>query len=152
MLVAISSSGILLFIFCHFGKMATDAFFSFGDYAYQTEWYTIPIKKQQYFQLIIQIAQNPLCYKGFGINLDLQTFSAVWNLPWSFAPFISWNFNCLSVNEICCQLLHDVQNLHFLSILNFLLLSWNYGTMYTVHCTHFKFNSLFLNNNLKIYI
>lgn len=66
-----------MFIFCYFGKMATDAFFSFGDYAYETKWYTIPIKNQIYFRLIIQIAQQPLCYKGLGIVLDLQTYSAV---------------------------------------------------------------------------
>lgn len=77
MLIAISSASITMFIFCYFGKMATDAYFSFGDYAYETKWYTIPNKNQNYFRLIIQIAQQPLCYNGFGFNLDLQTFSAV---------------------------------------------------------------------------
>lgn len=79
MLIAISSSSITMFIFCYFGKMATDAYFSYGDYAYEAKWYTIPVKNQNYFRLIILIAQQPLCYEGLGIILNLQTFSAVRN-------------------------------------------------------------------------
>lgn len=123
MLIAILSSSITMFIFCYFGKMATDAYFAYGDLAYETnKWYTIPVKNQNYFRLIILMAQQPLCYEGLGIILNLQTFSAVRNAFWSLSSSsVSWNFNYyLSDDEIGCQLLHDVQSRHFLSVLNVL--------------------------------
>lgn len=67
-----------LFLYCYFGKLATDSFTSMADCLFDTNWQHLPIELQKYFILIIANMQKPLEYHGFGVAvLNLQTFTEV---------------------------------------------------------------------------
>lgn len=76
--MAIFTSISNLFLYCHFGNLATDSFGGMSDCLYDAKWYGLPVGLQKYFILMIAIAQRKLKYSGFGIIvLDLETFFAV---------------------------------------------------------------------------
>lgn len=67
-----------LFVFCYFGKLATDSFSNMGDCLFEYDWQALPIDLQKYFPLMIQNAQRRILYHGFGILvLKLETFTKV---------------------------------------------------------------------------
>lgn len=67
-----------LFVYCYFGKLATDSFFKMSDCLYNANWHALPIKLQKYFILMIQHSQQPLSYHGFKMVIfNLETFMAV---------------------------------------------------------------------------
>lgn len=67
-----------LFIYCYFGKLATESYEKMTDYLVQSNWYEHPNNLQKYLILIIANTQTPVVYHGFNIAvLDLQTFSKV---------------------------------------------------------------------------
>lgn len=68
----------LLFLYCYFGKIATDSFEAMADTLYDTDWTALPIELQKFLIIMIGSAQQKLYYHGFGIvNLDLATFVTV---------------------------------------------------------------------------
>lgn len=68
----------LLFLYCYYGKIATDSFEEMADCLYQSNWQSLPIELQKYIVFMIANAQRPIIYHGFGVvNLDLQTFTKV---------------------------------------------------------------------------
>lgn len=74
--VVVSTS--LLFLYCFFGKLATDSYLRMGDLVYESNWQDIPVELQKYLILMIVNMQKPLKYHGFGIAvLDLITFTSV---------------------------------------------------------------------------
>lgn len=67
-----------MFIFCYYGKIATESFENMADTLYEASWPDLPIELQKYFIVMIGNAQQPLYYHGFGMAiLNLQTFTKV---------------------------------------------------------------------------
>lgn len=67
-----------LFMFCLFGKLATDGYEKMGDCLYESNWRKLPIQMQDFLVLMIGNSQRRIYYRGFGfITLDLETFSKV---------------------------------------------------------------------------
>lgn len=67
-----------LFLYCFFGRMATESFEQMAICLYQANWPVLPNHLQKYFLLMIANAQRPLYYHGFGmVAMNLQTFTKV---------------------------------------------------------------------------
>lgn len=76
--IAVIVSAANLFIYCYFGKIATESFEKMSDCLYESNWQAFPVGLQKYIQLMIQNAQKSVFYHGFGmVNLDLMTFTEV---------------------------------------------------------------------------
>lgn len=70
-----------LYLYCYFGKSATDSFKGMADCLYECQWQALPVNLQKYLILMIESAQKPIFYHGFGMAvLDLETFCKVWKL------------------------------------------------------------------------
>lgn len=77
-LMLVSINILNLFLYCFFGKMATDSFKEMSICLYKTNWQNLPIDLQKFVVLMIGNAQRPLYYHGFGVAiLDLETFTKV---------------------------------------------------------------------------
>lgn len=66
-----------LLLYCYCGKIATESFEKMGQSAYDMNWQQFPIKLQRHFILIIGNAQRSLCYRAFGMTVDLETYTHV---------------------------------------------------------------------------
>lgn len=67
-----------LFVFCYFGKLATESFEEMGNCLFESNWHVLPIALQKANLLMIQNMQKPIYYHGFGMAiLNLTTFSKV---------------------------------------------------------------------------
>lgn len=67
-----------LFLYCFFGKWATESYANMTYYVYEADWPSAPVATQKYFILMIANMQRPLYYHGFGIAvLNLETFAKV---------------------------------------------------------------------------
>lgn len=67
-----------LYLYCYFGKLATDSHTKMAECLYETNWPDLPVPLQKYFILMISNIQKPLYYHGFGIAvLDLEAFTQV---------------------------------------------------------------------------
>lgn len=67
-----------LFLYCYFGKLATDIHLSLADRLYESNWVKLPTEYQRIYAVMIQNMQKSMFYHGFGIvNLDLETFKKV---------------------------------------------------------------------------
>lgn len=100
-----------LFLYCYFGKLATDSYGNMVDSLYECKWYGLPIEQQKYFIMMIGNARIPIYYHGFKVAiLNLETFRIV-------SEISDWNdtntifhlrlFYCLDA-ENDFHLLHDV--------------------------------------------
>lgn len=68
----------LLFLYCYFGKIATESFLTMSDYLFEADWLDASVDFQKNYILIIQNAQRPIFYHGFQLaTLDLGTFAKV---------------------------------------------------------------------------
>lgn len=68
----------ILFVYCFFGKMATHSYEKMADRLYDCNWRELSPALQKYFVIIIQNAQRPIHYHGFGVAiLSLGTFTTV---------------------------------------------------------------------------
>lgn len=113
MVVVVGLAMSNLYIYCRFGKEATDYYLRYGDEIYKLQWIDMLDENlKKIVLLIIQNAQRPLNYHGFNcIYLNLETFAKVRkqisisggrkSFPYLFA-----------VIKNCYQLLHDVQGRH----------------------------------------
>lgn len=78
--MAIFTSQLLLFLYCYFGKIASDSSFGIADLLFNANWQALPIELQKYVITMIAIAQHPLHYDGFGVAvLHLETYTKVSN-------------------------------------------------------------------------
>lgn len=78
MLFAMIITGLTLYLYCYYGKHATDSYASYADCLFNSKWLALPVNLQKYYILMIAHAQKPLFYQGYGIvKLDLETFSKV---------------------------------------------------------------------------
>lgn len=67
-----------LFLYCFFGKLATESHEHLANCLYEANWLALPVKLQKYFIIMIENSQQPLYYHGFGVVvLDLDTFTNV---------------------------------------------------------------------------
>lgn len=68
-----------LFIFCYFGRIATDSFAKMSDCVYfKLNWQKIPPKQQAIVVLMIRNMQKPIHFHGFDVAImDLNTFIQV---------------------------------------------------------------------------
>lgn len=67
-----------LFLFCFFGTLGTESFERMADYLYESNWFEMPIRLQKNIIMMIQNAQKPIYYHGFGMAiLQMGTFSNV---------------------------------------------------------------------------
>lgn len=68
----------ILFLYCFYGKLATDSFGSMAVCMFESNWQDLPVDLQKYFILVIGNAQRPLFYHGSGLAvLNLETFTKV---------------------------------------------------------------------------
>lgn len=78
LIIAGASNILTLFIYCYFGKMATESFTDMSYCLFESNWPNLPIKLQKFFILMIADAQLPIHYHGLHIGtLNLETFTKV---------------------------------------------------------------------------
>lgn len=83
-----------LFLYCFFGKLATESFAKMADCLYESNWQILNVKCQKYFVLMIENAQQPLYYQGFGIAvMNLETFTKVSEIKQNFCLRINSNWS-----------------------------------------------------------
>lgn len=75
-LVAASIGISGLFLYCYFGRLATESFEKMAECLYcDLIWQKLPIKFQKYLIVMIVNMQKSIYYHGFGyIHLELRTF------------------------------------------------------------------------------
>lgn len=67
-----------LFVYCYYGKLATDSYAQFNNCFYNANWQDLSNGLQKYFIVMMANAQLPLQYHGLGIAiLNLETFTRV---------------------------------------------------------------------------
>lgn len=72
------AGSVFLFLFCYFGKSATESFETISNDVFEANWPGVPAHLQRYFILLILNTSKPLQYHGFGVvTLQLETFSQV---------------------------------------------------------------------------
>lgn len=77
-IIAVVVSAANMFVYCFYGKMATESFEQMSSCLYESNWKELSVDLQKYMMLMIQNSQRSLSYHGFGmINLDLMTFCKV---------------------------------------------------------------------------
>lgn len=68
-----------LFVYHFFGKMATESYRKMSDCLYECNWQDLTLKHQKHMIIMITNAQGPMRYDGFGMVLNLETFTKVRN-------------------------------------------------------------------------
>lgn len=67
-----------LFLYCYFGKLATESFEKMADCLYDCNWYEVSIQLQKFLIIMIANIQKPIYYYGFRLAiLNLETFTKV---------------------------------------------------------------------------
>lgn len=104
-----------LFVYCFFGKMATESYKKMEECLYECNWHDLSPKHQKYFIIMIQNAQQPIHYSGFGIAvLNLETFTTVRNkLNW-FLFLLTYLMKRISFADDTSSVLvlYDFQNIN----------------------------------------
>lgn len=78
MVVAIPVGISNLFVYCYFGKLATESHMKMSDCLYESNWLDLSPKLQKYFIIMIANTQRPIFYHGSGIAvMNLETFTRV---------------------------------------------------------------------------
>lgn len=90
------SSVASIFLYCFFGKLATESYLAMADSLYETNWFKLSNSMQKMFLLMIEQSQRPIYYHGFGlVIMNLETFTKVRNfrcVETLTRKFISWIF------------------------------------------------------------
>lgn len=78
MFITLSAGLSHLFVYCFFGKLATESFEKMAYCLYESNWYGLSVDLQKNFILMIENAQIPIFYHGFEmLVLNLETFTQV---------------------------------------------------------------------------
>lgn len=91
MMLATSCSFLTTFLATYFSTEITLALIEIGDIAYGSKWYTTnyPVRLRVYMLLMIQTAQRPRVFSGYGIfDCSLMTFMKVGSRNNHWLPFI----------------------------------------------------------------
>lgn len=112
MIIGLAVGGSNLFMYCYFGHNATDSYTAIADCLFELKWYNQPLNLQKQFIVIIQNAQQPIYYDGFGVaHLNLNTYCKVNILTIYDLNRLKIDFHfCFFFLDIknSCQLLYDV--------------------------------------------
>lgn len=97
-------TGILnLFVYCYYGKQATESFEEMGNCLFESNWYELPVNFQKNVRFMIQNMQKPIYYHGFGMAiLNLTTFTKVMSNCW-FSDSFS-DFNTFNIYPLICSI------------------------------------------------
>lgn len=69
---------MVLFLYCYFGKLATESMSAISDNVFDLKWYELTHNLQKYIILMLTDMQEPLYYHGFEVAvLNLSTFLRV---------------------------------------------------------------------------
>lgn len=69
---------MVAFVYCYFGNRVTDKPIQFAQSAYETPWYSLPVKRQRGICLMIVYGKYEIYYTGYGIlTCSLETFGNV---------------------------------------------------------------------------
>lgn len=113
---AVPAATSILFLYCYFGKLATESFKKMAECLCECNWYDLSPEHQKYYIIMIQSAQQPLQYRGFGIAaLDLETFTTVRKINDQFCSMPTHSMeNIFSFTDDKSSLfvLYDLQNLN----------------------------------------
>lgn len=86
-------SGCNLFLYCYYGKHATDSYAAFSDCLFECDWMMLPIDLQKCFVPMIRSAQKPLSYHGYNmVDLNLKLFGQVQYNLLLFSIFLKETF------------------------------------------------------------
>lgn len=78
MVLAMATGFENIILYNSFGQMTSNSFADIGADFYDGPWLKLPIHLQKSFIMLIQNAQKPLRYDGFGVaHLDLNTLGEV---------------------------------------------------------------------------
>lgn len=78
MLFVTTVGALNLFLYCYYGKCATEYYVAYADCLYESQWTVLPAGLQKSFSHMIIYAQMPLYYHGYGlVNLNLELFCKV---------------------------------------------------------------------------
>lgn len=67
-----------LFVYCYFGKLATECYELMSDCVFEMNWRKQPVQLRKHFILMIANMQRPVYYHGFDVaTMDLRTFIKV---------------------------------------------------------------------------
>lgn len=100
-MMALTIGTATLFVYCYFGKMASESYGEMSNCLYECNWVELSPKQQKRIIMIIENAQRPLYYHGFGMAvLHLESFTKVQNkndrsVNFSNTLFISISFSQL---------------------------------------------------------
>lgn len=116
MVLAMATGLENMVLYNSFGQMTSNSFANIGADFYNGPWLKLPIHWQKSFVLMIQNAQEPLRYDGFGVvHLDLNTLADVNDkIPFLFAikfHSVIFLFLLFSDAKKSDELLHDVQDI-----------------------------------------
>lgn len=68
----------ILFLYCYFGKVATESYEKMVDCMYESNWNELSPHLQKYIVVMMANAQRTIYYHGFGVAvLNLGTFTKV---------------------------------------------------------------------------
>lgn len=99
----------LLFLYCYFGKNATESFQTMSDCLFEADWFDVRVDLQKYYIMIVQNAQHPIFYHGFHLAiLDLSTFAKVSYYRSILKQSISYYLNIVSDDANGVYLLYGV--------------------------------------------
>lgn len=113
LLIAIMIGVSTLYLYCYFGKLATDSFMMMTDCLFESNWQNLSVHLQKYFILMIANAKRPFFYHGSKIaTLNLETFTVVCVIFWiKFQRIVGHRpFIVISAYKNRPLLLLDVQN------------------------------------------
>lgn len=78
LIMGVSMGMLSMFIYCYFGKLATESFEQISDCVYDLNWHEMSLNLQKYIVIMISDMQEPLHYHGFKVAiLNLNTFLRV---------------------------------------------------------------------------
>lgn len=78
LLIVVSVASFNTFLYCYFGKIATESYEKMADCLFESNWLELPVQLQKYFILMIGNSHRSLYYHGFGLAvLRLETFASV---------------------------------------------------------------------------
>lgn len=88
-----------LFVYCFFGKLATESYLDMSDYLYDCNWLGLSVDLQKSLIVMIGNMNQPHFYHGFGIaTLDLVTFSNVsLSIKNEQSPALTWSTDALNL-------------------------------------------------------
>lgn len=76
--MAVAIGILFMFLYCYFGRMATESFMDMTDCLFESNWLNLSVDLQKFFILMIGNARRPMFYNGSRIaTVNLETFTAV---------------------------------------------------------------------------